>query len=292
MQIFGTDAERYFFIRIEIIFEIVDELHLFFREQYLFFAEFHVNLGLRTRQLGVEEIHLRRADKAGDELVDRVIVKRLRRIDLLHETVLHDDDSRPHGHGLDLVVGNVDERSGKSVVDLGDLRSHLGAEFRVEVGERFVEKEYLGFADDGAAERDALSLTAGKRLRLSAQIHFYAEDARGFLNSFVYFGFGNLSQFQTESHVVVNRHVRIQRVVLENHRYIPVFGRDVVFQFAVDIEFAVRNFFQTRDHAESGRLTAARGADEDDKLFILNFKVEVRNGGNAGGIYLIYVFQR
>ena len=292
VHIFRTHAERDFLTGIEIIFEIVDKIHLFFAELNFFQTEFHVNLVLRAREFGIEEVHLRRADEARDELVDGVIVKGLRRVHLLHEAVLHDDDTRTHGHRFDLIVRNVNERGGKSVMDLGDFRSHLCAEFRVEVGKRFVEKEYFRFADDRTAERDTLSLTAGKRLRLSAQVHFDTEDSRGFLHPFVDFRFGNFSQFQTERHVVVNGHVRIKRVVLEHHRDIPVFRRNVVFQFAVDIQFAVGNFFKTRDHTERCRFTATGRADEYDEFFILNFKVEVRNGGYAGRINLVYVLQR
>ena len=57
-----------------------------------------------------DEVHLRSADKARNEEVDRHIVQVLRSIDLLDETVLHNNDSRCHGHSLDLVMRNVDER--------------------------------------------------------------------------------------------------------------------------------------------------------------------------------------
>ena len=47
--------------------------------------------------------------KPATNMVDRNVIQVLRSIDLLDETVLHNDDSRSHGHSLDLVVGNVDE---------------------------------------------------------------------------------------------------------------------------------------------------------------------------------------
>src|SRR6266540_1418699 len=50
---------------------------------------------------------LKAADESGDEPVDRVVVQLLRRADLLKETVAHDRDPGAHGHGLDLVVGDV-----------------------------------------------------------------------------------------------------------------------------------------------------------------------------------------
>ena len=41
-----------------------------------------------------------------------------------------------------------------------DLRAGRHAEFRVEVGKRFIHKEYVGFPYDGAGEGHALALTA------------------------------------------------------------------------------------------------------------------------------------
>ena len=86
-------------------------------------------------------------------------------------------------------------------------------------------------------------------------------------------------------------HVGVKSVVLEHHRDVSVLRRDVVNERFADEEFAFGDFFETCDHTERGRLTATRRTDEDDELFVLDFKVEVRNGGNAAGIFLVNVFQ-
>ena len=85
----------------------------------------------------------------------------LRRADLLDEAVLHDYDAVAQGHGLGLVVRDVDEGSVDALTQLDDLRTHLVAQLGVQVGERFVHQEDLGAADDGAADGDALPLAAG-----------------------------------------------------------------------------------------------------------------------------------
>src|SRR5205814_2099073 len=58
--------------------------------------------------LPFEEIHRRRADEARDEQIVRPVVEFERRTDLLHDAVVHHDDLVGHGHGLDLVVGDID----------------------------------------------------------------------------------------------------------------------------------------------------------------------------------------
>jgi len=72
---------------------------------------------------------------------------------------------------------------------------------------------------------------------------------------------GNLAQAQTESHVFVHGHVRIERIVLENHGDIAILGGNIVDQLVADVHFAAGDFFQTCDHAQGGGLTAAGRAD-------------------------------
>ena len=187
---------------------------------------------------------------------------------------------------------DVDERGRKAGVQFGDLRPHLGAQFRVEVRQRFVEQEHFRFADDGAAERDTLALTAGKSLRLTGEVIGDAEDGSRLFHALVDDLLGNFAQFQAERHVVVHGHVRIQSVVLEHHCDVAVFRNDVVDQFAVDVQFALRNLFKARDHTQRSRLTAAGRAYKDDEFFVFDFEVEVRNGGDARRINLVNTFEQ
>jgi hypothetical protein len=62
---------------------------------------------------------------------------------------VHDDDLVGHGHGLDLVVGDVDRGGLEALVQLLDLGAHAHAQLRVEVRERLVEQEHLRVAHDG-----------------------------------------------------------------------------------------------------------------------------------------------
>ena len=61
-------------------------------------------------QLAVDEVHGRRANETGDELIGRLVVERDRLVDLLDMALVHDHDPVAHGHGFDLVVRHVDHR--------------------------------------------------------------------------------------------------------------------------------------------------------------------------------------
>ena len=122
-----------------------------------------------ARQRGVDEVHRRRADEAGDEEVDGVLVERLGLVDLLQHALAEHRDPVAHGHRLGLVVRDVDRRDAQLVLDAGDLGPHLHAQLGVEVRERLVHEERLGVAHDGAAHRHPLALAARQRSRLAVQ---------------------------------------------------------------------------------------------------------------------------
>ena len=83
--------------------------------------------------------------------------------------------------------------------------------------------------------------------------------------------------------------VRIQGVVLEHHRDVAILRGDVVDQTVADVEFALADFLQTRDHAQGGGLTTAGRTDKDDKFLILNFKIKIRNRCDIARVNLVNV---
>ena len=103
------------------------------------------------------------------------------------------------------------------------------------------------------------------------------KDLSSFVDAAVDLVLRGLAQLQTECDVLVNGHVGIQSVALEHHCDIAVLRGDIVDQAAADVHLALGDLLQTGDHAQGGGLTAARGADEDDELLVLNLKVEVGN---------------
>ena len=117
--------------------------------------------------LGLQQIHGRRADEAGDENIGRTVEEFQRRADLLDAAGLHNDDLVGHRHCLDLIVGDVDGRGLQPLMQFLDLSAHLDAQFRIEIRQRFVEQEHLRIAHDGASHGDALALTARELARIA-----------------------------------------------------------------------------------------------------------------------------
>jgi hypothetical protein len=183
--------------------------------------------------------------------------------DLLDDAVVHDHDLVGHGHGLDLVVRDVDRGGLQALVQLLDLGAHLHAQLGVEVGQRLVEQEHLRVAHDGAAHGHALALAAGElRGKRSSSGVRPRMPAAWPTRSSGGVGPGRLGQGQRKGHVVAHRHVRVQRVVLEHHRDVALLGRRRVDQASPMQDLALGDVLQPGHHAQQRALAAAAGADQ------------------------------
>ena len=76
---------------------------------------------------GLDEVHRRRADEAGDEEVGGRVVERLRLVDLLQMAATQHANPVAERHGLALIMGDVDRRDAEVALDPRDLRAHLYA---------------------------------------------------------------------------------------------------------------------------------------------------------------------
>ena len=185
-----------------------------------------------------EQIHGRRADEFGDEEIGRMIIDIERRADLLDDAVAQDDDAIGHGHGFDLVMRDIDGRRLQPLMQFLDLGAHLHAQFGVEIGQGLVEEKHRRIAHDGAAHGDALALAAGEFARIAGEIGFEIENARRPADLLVDLALRALRKLEREAHIVLDVHMRVERVILKDHRDVAVFGMNVVDAPAGDRDVA------------------------------------------------------
>ena len=193
---------------------------------------------------------------------------------LLQDAVLEDRDPVTHRHGLDLVVGDINGGDAQSPLQRGDLGPRLNAQLGVEVRQRLVHEEHLRVADDGPAHGDALTLATRERLGLALEVVLQVEDLGGVLDALGDLGLVDARDLQGEAHVVGNGHVRIQRVVLEDHGDVAVLGGQVGDVAVADPDVADVDFFESGEHAQGRGLAAAGGTDQDEELTVRDVDVE------------------
>src|SRR5262249_7714439 len=165
----------------------------------------------------LDEVHGRGAEERGHERVGGVVVDVGGRADLPHHALVQHHDAVAHGHGLDLVVGDVDRGRPDAPVELLELLARSRAQLRVQVGQRLVEEEHRRLAHDRAGEGDALPLAAGQLARLAVEQALDAEQAGGPLHLLAVLVLGHALRLQRKGDVLVHAEVGVERVALEHH---------------------------------------------------------------------------
>ena len=67
----------------------------------------------------------------------------------------------------------------------------------------------------------------------------------------------------------------VQRIVLEHHGDVAILGRQSVHNSLTDADFTGADILKPRDHAQSGRLSAAGRPDQGDEFLVGNGKIHV-----------------
>jgi hypothetical protein len=209
------------------------------------------------------------------------LVQVLRDVDLLQLPFPHHDDPIAHGHRLDLVVRHVHRRRPDLTLDAGDLGTHLHAQLRVEVRERLVHEEDTGIPDDRSSHRNPLPLAARERSRPTLHEVRQPEHTRDLGYPLRDLLLRDLAHLQAECDVVRNRHVRIERVVLEHHRDVTLARKHVVGDRVANTDRSLRHILEACDHPERGRLPTAGRADEDHELAVAHLETQIIHGTRA-----------
>jgi hypothetical protein len=111
-------------------------------------------------QTPIEKVHQRRAHEPRDKRIGRPVVDLQRIAALLYDSLPENHHAVSQGHGLFLVVRHVHHGRPQFAVQVFEFRPHLNPQPGVEIGERFIEEEDPGFADDRSPDGDPLPFAA------------------------------------------------------------------------------------------------------------------------------------
>src|SRR2546430_2198175 len=120
---------------------------------------------------------------------------------------------------------------------------------------------------------DTLALAAGELLRLALEELADTQHLADLVHAAIDLLLGHAAQLQAEGDVVVDGHVRIQRVVLEDHRDVPVLRWNIVHDPFSDADVTARLFLQAGEHSKRGGLAAPRRPDENEELGVTHGEV-------------------
>jgi len=217
------------------------------------------------------------ADEVGDKSVLRFVVDHFRRTHLLDVALVHDDDRVGHRQGFLLIVRDINESDAELILETDQFVLHILAQFQIEGTQRFVEQKYARFIDDGAGNRDALLLAAGKIVDAALLKALEVDELQGVFDLVVDIGLRLVFDLQSERNVLRHIHMREEGVVLKDHVQLALVGgksRDV---FSFEEDFAGIRSFKASEDSEGCRLAAAGRAEQGKELVFMDGKREVIN---------------
>ena len=210
--------------------------------------------------------HVAIAHEPRDVQVRRLRVNLLRARDLLDDAVLHHDDAVGERERLVLIVRHVDRRAAELAMNAPDLGARFEPQLRVEVRQRLVHQDQRRLDHDRTRNGNALLLTArelaGKLLLLPGQLN----EAHRLLDARRDVGRADAPHAQAKADVLLDAHVREERVVLEHHAEAAPLGRQRIDALLIEPDRAARQRQEPGDAVQRRRLPAARRAEQRDEL--------------------------
>jgi hypothetical protein len=131
-----------------------------------------------------------------------------------------------------------------------DLDPHLHAQFGIEVGERLVEQKNARLTDYRASHCDALALSPGECGRLAFKKLVELQRLGDSGDTFGSLAFAHSGNLQGVANIVGHRHMRIERVVLEDHGTAALARLQSVHDPAADGDLAVGDLLEAGDEPQ------------------------------------------
>ena len=168
----------------------------------------------------------------------------------------------------------------------GDLGAGLHAQLGVEVRQRLVHQEHLRLAHDRPTHRHPLALPARQLGRLAIEVLLEVEDAGRLADPLAPAPPSAPAYLEVEADVLGDRHVRVQRVGLEDHRDVAVLRRQRGDVAIADVDRALVDRLEPGQHPQRRRLAASRWADEHEELAVGDGQVEWSSAGWSSPLYV------
>ena len=179
-------------------------------------------------------------------------------------------------------MGDKDRRHACALLDTANLLTHLKAQARIQIGERLVEQQQARILDQRASNGHALLLAAGELRRPAVHQHVHMHQLRDFLRPLDALRLGDLLRLQGEADVAHHRHVRVERVILENQADAALFRRQLRHVLIVKVDLAAGHREDAGEHVQQRALAAARRAQQGNQLSILQRRAEFADRRHIG----------
>ena len=208
----------------------------------------------------IQKVHIAQEGRA--EPVRRVIVDGNGRAGLGEIPFFQHRHLIRHGKGFFPVVGHIDSGDMPFAADPPDLKTHGVPQFRIQIGERFIQQKHRRIQRKRPGKGDPLLLTAGEGGHFPVDEIFHPDQRQHFFHPVFDLRLLHAGHLEPESDIFIHIHVRPERIVLKDHGHVAFFRRETGDILAVQQDPARICRDQARENAEKCGFTAAGGTKQ------------------------------
>ena len=231
------------------------------------------------------------ADELGDEGILRALIELGRGRELLHDAVIEHGNAVRHGQRLGLIMRHIDDGYAQALMQMADLILHLLAQLLVERAQGLVHQHEIGIEDQRPGDGNALLLAAGELARAAVAEARQLDHLERSLHPLFDLGLVQVADLKRKGQVLVDRHMREERIVLEYHADAALMRRHAVDGLAVQEDLAVGGGLEAREHQKGRRLAGTRRAQHGDEFALGDIQIEILNDQGLAVITLLHVHE-
>ncbi len=198
------------------------------------------------------------------------------RTQLLDDALVHHRNGIGHCHRFFLIVRDMHKGQAHFALDALEFDLHLAAQTQVKRSQRFIQQQHFGFVDQGTGQRHALLLTAGQLsgFLFGMAFQFDQREHVGDLPADIL----HAAPAQPEGDIVGDAQVRKQRIALKYRVDGPLVGFDSGHVDTADHDPSRARLLEAGNHAQGGRLAAARSAEQTEEGATRHHEIEIFHG--------------
>ena len=220
------------------------------------------------------------------------MIEVIRCIQLGDPQIIKHHDTVGKSECLLLVMRDIDHGDLQLLLDLLELLAQNHFNLRIQGGHRLIEKDDIRIKDKGTGDSHSLLLTTGKLLRLLKDVLLQPYGLDNLPNLLVDLILAHLLAvlalltLKSVADIMIDIHVREQRIALENDADVPVLRSHVRDIHAVLDDLPAARLLDTNQHAQDGRFATARRAQEGEKLAPHHLKGYILQDGLALKLFI------
>mmetsp|Transcript_23679 Transcript_23679/g.42234 ORF Transcript_23679/g.42234 Transcript_23679/m.42234 type:complete len:364 (+) Transcript_23679:741-1832(+) len=232
--------------------------------------------GQRPLNCGPQPVRI--AEKRDRGAIDRPRVNIIRRTALHDLTIAHQRNFVGHAHRFIRLMRHQKDAGILLLEDRQSLVADAVAQAVVETRKRLIHQHDPRTRGQGPGQRHTLLFPPRQLMRVHVDETAHMDPLQHLFDP----GTARiLGARQPVGHIACNAQMRKQGKVLKHQANLAPFRRDTIHrvadQGAIDVNLARILHFDTCNHAQRGGLAAARRADKDAELAVLDFQVHVKD---------------